>query len=110
MLHLNIRWWHHTRNTEVRERTQQPYASLIMKRNRLLWFGHVQRMAPHRIPLKLYNWDPSVIGGKRRQGRQRQRWIDSCSRDLGAAGLTLCEGENLARNREEWRLTLTALM
>ena len=107
---LNIRWWHRTRNADVRERTQQPYASLIMKRNRLRWFGHVQRMDPHRIPHKVYNWDPAVIGGRRRQGRQRQRWIDSCSRDLGAAGMTLKEGESLARERGEWRLALTALM
>ena len=68
---LNIRWWHHTRNTTVRERAQQPYASLIMKKSKMRWFGHVQRMSPERLPLRLYKWDPTVIGGKRKQGRQR---------------------------------------
>ncbi|KAL6481095.1 hypothetical protein MHYP_G00091750 [Metynnis hypsauchen] len=107
---LNVRWWHHIRNTEVRERTQQPYASLIVKKNRLQWFGHVKRMDPQRLPYKLYFWDPSSIGSKRRQGRQRQRWIDTCSRDLRSIGLTLQEGVNIAKNREEWKFTLSALM
>ena len=35
---LNIRWWHRTRNTEVREKPQRSYAALIMKRNRLQCF------------------------------------------------------------------------
>jgi exonuclease III len=107
---LNIRWWHHTRNTCVRERTHQPYASLIMKRNKMRWFGHVQRMSSERLPLRLYKWDPTVIGGKRKQGRQRQRWTDSCSRDLSSMGMTLREGENVAQDRGEWRLSLAALM
>ena len=81
-----------------------------MKRNRLWWFGHIQRMDPRRIPLRLYHWDPTAIGGKRKKGRQRQRWVDTCSRDLSALGATLKEGENLARDRGEWRSTLSALM
>ena len=107
---LNIRWWHHTRNTTVRERAQQPYASLIMKKSKMRWFGHVQRMSPERLPLRLYKWDPTVIGGKRKQGRQRQRWTDSCSRDLSSMGMTLLEGENVAKDRGEWRLSVAALM
>jgi len=107
---LKIRWWHHTRNSDVRERTQQPYASTLLKRNRLRWFGHVQRMDTHRLPKRLYHWDPTAVGGKRRQGRQRQRWADTCNRDLTSIGLTLQEAENSATRREEWRLTLAALM
>ncbi|KAL6484867.1 hypothetical protein MHYP_G00069120 [Metynnis hypsauchen] len=63
-------------------------------------------MDPQRLPYKLYFWDPSSIGGKRRQGRQRQRWIDTCGRDLSSIGLTLQEGVNIAKNREEWKFTL----
>lgn len=106
---LKIKWWHHTRNSDVRERTQQPYASTLLRRRRLRWFGHVQRMGPQRIPLKLYHWDPTSIGGRRRQGRQKQRWKDTCSRDLALCGLTLQEAENIAKEREGWKLTLAAL-
>ncbi|KAL6461517.1 hypothetical protein MHYP_G00296610 [Metynnis hypsauchen] len=67
-------------------------------------------MDPQRLPYKLYFWDPSSIGGKRRQGRQRQRWIDTCSRDLSSIDLTLQEGVNIAKNREEWKFTLSALI
>ncbi|KAL6488269.1 hypothetical protein MHYP_G00020100 [Metynnis hypsauchen] len=46
---------------------------------------------------KLYFWNPSSTGGKRRQGRQRQRWIDTCSRDLSSIGLTLQHCEKSGR-------------
>ena len=36
---LNIRWWHHTRNTEVREKTQQLYVFLALFGNVFLIFG-----------------------------------------------------------------------
>jgi len=107
---LKIRWWHHTRNSDVREQTKQPYASLLLKRNRMRWFGHVQRMDTQRLPLQLYKWDPTCIGGRRRPGRQRQRWIDACTRDLTSMGLTLSEAENIARDRSEWRISISALL
>ena len=94
----------------MKEKTQQPYASLIMKRIRLGWFDHIQRMDPHRIPHRLYYCGPTAVGGRRKQGRQKQCWVDACSRDLGTPVMTVKEGEALARNRGEWRLTLAALM
>lgn len=107
---LKIRWWHHTRNSTVRELTQQPYASTILKRNRMRWYGHVERMGTERLPRKMLHWDPTSIGGKRRAGRQKQRWIDSCARDFGQVGLTQKEAETIAKDRGEWRLTLAALL
>ena len=34
---LNIKWWHRKRNSDIRELTQQPYASTTIKRKRLSW-------------------------------------------------------------------------
>jgi len=107
---LRVRWWHRERNSNIREITRQPYVSTTIKRNRLRWYGHVLRMDRHRPPNQLYHWDPSEVGGKRRPGRQRQRWRDTCSRDLASIGLTLEETETSVANREEWRATVAALM
>ena len=107
---LGIRWWHRVRNSDIRERTKQPYTSTIIKRHRLRWYGHMQRMAKNRLPWRLYHWDPTTIGGKRRQGRQRHRWRDTCAQDLASIGLTLEETEASVKKREEWRATIAALM
>ena len=107
---LKIKWWHRKRNSDIRETTQQLYVSTIMKKQRLRWYGHMLRMKDGRLPRLLYHWDPTTIGGKRKQGRQRQRWQDTCSRDLASIGLTLQETENTVSNREEWRMTIAALM
>jgi len=107
---LKIRWWHYRRNSDIREITQQPYISTFLKKHRLRWYGHMLRMENTRLPNRLYHWDPTAIGGKRRPGRQRQRWQDACSRDLTSIGLTIQDAESAALNREEWRTTIAALV
>ena len=107
---LKIRWWHHTPNSVVRELTRQPYASTLLKRSRMRWYGHVQRMATERIPNRMLNWDPTVVGGKRKQGGQRQRWIESCTNDFKQMGLTQSKALKSSRDRGEWRSTLSALL
>ena len=63
-----------------------------------------------RLPYRLYHWDPAAIGGKRRQGGQRQRWRGACERDLTTIGLAIEDTESAAVRREEWRTTIAALV
>ena len=56
-----------------------------IKRRRLMWFGHVQRMNGNR--LLLYR---CYIDGTRSRGRQPRIWIDNIQ-------------ENLSENNLDWR-------
>ncbi|XP_056006763.1 uncharacterized protein LOC130050564 [Ostrea edulis] len=47
---LKTKWWFPRRNSDIRELTDQPYASTLLMRNRLRWFGHMSRMGDERIP------------------------------------------------------------
>ena len=43
-----VRWDDFVRNAEIRERLRQPPVSLKLRRARLKWFGHVERMGDER--------------------------------------------------------------
>ena len=43
------------------------------------------------------------IGGKRRKGRQRMRWLDGITDSLG---MSLSELQGLMMNREAWRAVI----
>ena len=107
---LKTKWWERRRNSDIRELTQQPYASTLLMRNRLRWFDHVIRMEGVRFPKRMYEWDPISVGGKRKQGRQRQRWRDTLTQNFGTTGLSQQEAESIAKDREMWRITIAALM
>jgi hypothetical protein len=42
-------------------------------RKQLIWYGHVERMDPTRLPKIMINWKPE---GRERQGRPRRTWKD----------------------------------
>jgi len=100
---LKVRWFHHTRNSEIRRRTGQAPASLLVKRSRLRWFGHVCRMDQDRLPRMLMEWQPESVGGKRRRGRCRTRWMDVVARDAESLGIGREAMTETARDRRAWR-------
>ena len=42
-------------------------------RKQLIWYGHVERMDPTRLPEIMINWKPE---GRKRRGRPRRTWKD----------------------------------
>ena len=64
---LKIRWSQHVRNLDVRLKTKQPQLTRTIRKRRLQWFGHIQRMNATRLPLRLYKWTP--LHGQRKKGR-----------------------------------------
>jgi len=50
-----------------------------IKAQRLIWFGHVQRMPDTRTVKKIFNWKPLT---KRSQGRPKYRWEDNIKQDI----------------------------
>ncbi|XP_044766437.1 uncharacterized protein LOC123322558 [Coccinella septempunctata] len=70
-----------------------------IRTKQLIWFGHVQRMPDSRIPKKIFKWTPQ---GRRRRGRPRRSWREGVDKEKRDTGI----GEELWRNRTEWRLEI----
>ena len=52
----NVKWYHHVRNSTIRQKTKQHPVSITLTERRLRWFGHLQRMPPESEVLKLHNF------------------------------------------------------
>jgi hypothetical protein len=53
----------------------------IIKTLELKWLGHVNRMEDHRKPKRVF------LGGGRRRGKPRKRWVDDMKDDLRNIGV-----------------------
>ena len=100
---LRIIWSQHVTNNTIRSRTKQPQLSSVIRKRRLQWFGHLQRMDMNRIPRKLYHWKPTH--GKRRAGRPKTSWTQVIQKDISILnfGWLLEDAEAVARDRVTWR-------
>jgi len=69
----------------TRDSTGQDMLEATIKKRRLRWFGHVQRMEdPRRTKQALY-WIPVE---KRKRGRPHTTWRDTVSRDVECMEMT----------------------
>ena len=67
-------------NIDVRESLCQSPGSLKLKRARLKWFGHVERMGDERQVKKIMN---AEMKRRRPVGRPRTRWKDVIKKKPG---------------------------
>ena len=95
----NVKWYHHVRNSTIRQRTKQHLVSITLTQRRLRWFGHLQRMPPENEVLKLHNFSPGTIGWTRPRGRPRRRWMDCVSQDIAVIDIPLAEAVRIAHHR-----------
>ena len=97
---VGIRWDDFVRNVDIRERLCQPPVSLKLRRARMRWFGHVERMGDERQVKRVMN---AAMEGRRPVGRPRTRWKDVLQRDLDTSGLSIEEARLECLDRDRWR-------
>jgi len=69
----------------------------VMKRGRLLWFGHVERK-PREDWVKMCR-DLVVVVGAQGKGRGKKTWQECANEDMKQMGLRRCD----AQDRTIWR-------
>ena len=102
---MNIRWFDHISEQEVRARSGQGSVIEKIRYQRWRWYGHVLRMPDHRLPRQALEWTPE---GSRRPGRPKDTWRRTISKDKREKNIDM-NVEDLAQRRVDWRNFITAL-
>jgi hypothetical protein len=90
--------WRIRRNDELEAIIKGKNIVRFIKCQRILWFGHVERIQDTAIPKKMLF---GKLYATRLRGRPKMRWMDDVSTDLKKMGIN--EWRDRARDREAWR-------
>jgi hypothetical protein len=60
-------------------------------RKQLIWYGHVERMDPTRLPKIVINWKPE---GRKKRSRPRRTWKDGTYTTMSERDLRMGEWNN----------------
>ncbi|XP_044764516.1 uncharacterized protein LOC123321077 [Coccinella septempunctata] len=69
----------------------------LIERKQLVWYGHVQRMAEHRLPKKVMRWIPPE---HRKRGRPKKTWIEGVRKSMSERGLD----DEACNDRRHWQM------
>ena len=90
------------KNQEFGEKLGVTPLSAKMHKNRLRWFGHVQRK-PIEAPIRRI--ETIIVEDKRSRGRPKKTWVEQINDDLSELHLS----KDLTRDRNSWRFKIHIL-
>jgi len=94
-------YWRSRTNEEVKQFYGDLDIVTEIKKGRLRWLGHVERMSEERVVKRLYQNTPK---GSRSVGRPRLRWMDDAWEDLRRMGVT--NWRIRAHRRDDWKMVV----
>ena len=90
--------WKSRTNRELEEMSKGESIVKWIKRQRISWLGHLERMEEDRMPIKIFTQE---MEGTRRRGRPRKRWKEEVERDLQVLGVR--RWRELVADRKKWK-------
>jgi hypothetical protein len=90
--------WKIRTNRELEELNKGENIVKWIKRQRISWLGHLERMEEERMPKKIFTQE---LEGTRRRGRPRKGWREEVERDLQVMGVR--RWRELVIDRDKWR-------
>jgi hypothetical protein len=93
--------WRIKTNKELMALYQELDIVAEIKKARLRWLGHVERMSEDRVINKLYMSKPE---GRGSVGRPKMGWLDDVDEDLRKMRISGWRGKG--RRRDEWKSVL----
>jgi len=90
--------WRIKTNQEINDILKRQNIIGFIKKQRLNWLGHVERMAEDNNVQKIKRWKPM---SKRPIGRPKKRWEDDVLEDIKS--MNVRNWKNVAQNRDRWK-------
>jgi len=95
---LDDGYWRIKTNQEINAILKGQNIIGFIKKQRLNWLGHVERMGEDNNVQKNKRWKPTY---KRPIGRPKKCWEDDVLEDIKS--MNVCKWKNVAQDRDRWK-------